>query len=103
MLSEGSLAAFTCRDRFASTMFGKAVIVISPPGKHDGSPQWSDQSFEQPSAWSETTTINERTLIVDDEEDNGHCFAIYKASARQPKLRNIVKAKEGRRRGVWVK
>ena len=35
MVSERPLL-LACRDGFARTMLGEAIVVVGPPGKHDG-------------------------------------------------------------------
>lgn len=89
MVSKGPLAISACRYGLASSMFGKAIIMMVPSCKHDES---QSRTSERRVGRSEMPGLNVGTLRMC--EDNWHFFTLYKASARHPELRNIL-----RRRG----
>ena len=66
-------------------MFREAVIVVSPPGKHDGLLVCKRLS-ERSSARSEVQCINEGALMND--EDKWMCLFSNEASTRHLGTRN---------------
>ena len=90
MVSKGPFAIPACRYGLASPVFGEAVIMMVPSCKHDES---QSRTSERRVGRSGMPGLNVRTLRKC--EDNLHFFTIYKASARHPELRNIL-----RRRGI---
>ena len=90
MVSKGPLALSACRYGLASPMFGEAIIMVILSSKHG---ECQSRISERRVGRSEMPGLNVGTLRRC--EDNWHFFTIYKASARHPELRNIL-----RRRGM---